>query len=223
MGLFDFFKAPPPIAALPALEDFLDQRAAFLVQKCAYEYSRARSGIQSRKLFKEAAFKAAIQDTAWTNFPLGLEWVSVMVEHVLRDDAGGRAPAMREGLKAAAAAVTHRYPVPRGFAVGFWTEAADRVTRRIDMVGAAPMLPVKDIPLAGAGEFIANLPIHEDIRKEDSTLLTNNLRFNLCRAHDEFAAAADRENLVAVLVAGKRDIALPSVAGGGAASDADPR
>ena len=223
MGLFDFLKSPPPIAAMAELEDFLDQRAAFLVQKCAYEYSRARSGIQSRKLFKEETFRTAIRATSWSNFPYGLAWVSVMVEHVLRDDAGVRAPAMREGLKAAAAAVTHRYPVPENFDAGFWREAAGRVADRIDAAGAASVQPIKDIPLAGAGEFIANLPIHPDIRTEDSELLTNNLRFNLCRAHDEFVAALDRDSLIEALATGKRNIAPPALRGRDTASDADPR
>src|SRR3546814_8157501 len=43
----------PPIADVAALADFIDERAAFTVQKCVYEYSRARAGTMSQKLFKE--------------------------------------------------------------------------------------------------------------------------------------------------------------------------
>ena len=61
MGLFDLFRRPPPIAGLRELDDFMDSQAAFLVQKCIFEYARARSGILSEKLFREPAFAAAME------------------------------------------------------------------------------------------------------------------------------------------------------------------
>ena len=44
MGLFDYFRRKPPIRDVQSLADFIDERAAFLVQKAIYEYSRARAG-----------------------------------------------------------------------------------------------------------------------------------------------------------------------------------
>ena len=37
MGLFDFFRRRPPIRDAQSLADFIDENAAFLVQKAIYE------------------------------------------------------------------------------------------------------------------------------------------------------------------------------------------
>ena len=201
MGLLDFLRRKPAISDLPALSDFLDSRAAFLVQKCLYEYSRARSGILSSKLFKEAAFKEAMEAARWGNYPLCLQHVTIMVEHTLRAGAGNEAGAMREGLIVGVAAVCHRYPVPKGFDAGFWRAADHRVAQRVRLAGLAAPHPIKDLPQETASEFLEKLPIHADLRQFDFELVTNNLRVNLCRAHEDFLAMADAPALVSALVA----------------------
>ena len=212
MGLLGFFNRKPSISDLPALADFLDSRAAFQVQKCLYEYVRARSGLLSQKLFKEEAFKAAMEIGRWRNYPLCLQHVSVMVEHTLRSAAGVEAGAMREGVILAASEVCRRYPVPAGFEATFWDEARERVERRVRQAGLAAPHAVKDLPQETAREFAANMPVHADVRAFDFELVTNNLRLNLCRAHEDFLAAADvRELTRSLILAGER--AVPDTAG----------
>jgi hypothetical protein len=201
MGLLDLLRRKPPVSDLLALSDFLDSRAAFLVQKCLYEYARARSGILSSKLFKEAAFKEAMEPARWGNYPLCLQHVTVMVEHTLRAGADGEAGAMREGLIVAAGAVCRRYPVPKGFDAGFWRAAEHRVAQRVRLAGLAAPRPIKDLPQETASEFMEKVPIHADLRQFDFELVTNNLRVNLCRAHEEFGAMADAPALVSALIA----------------------
>lgn len=212
MGLFDLFRKPPPIATLPALEDFLDSRAAFLVQKCLFEYCRARAGLMWQKLFKEEAFRAAVERARWQNYPIGLETVTLMAEQALRPHAGADAAAMRQGLAAAAGNVTSRYPVPAGFEPEFWAEARRRIAGRIDRAGLAAPLPVKDLPTPTAEEFFANMPIHASLRGGDFVLVRNNLRFNLCRAHEEFTARADLPALAGAAIAGPTPVVLPAAA-----------
>src|SRR5918998_1852540 len=130
MGLLDLLRRKPPIADQRGLEDFLNAQSAFLVQKCIFEYSRARSGVLSSKLFKEPAFRAAVETARWRNYPLCLQNVAVMVEHALRPHAGADGLAVREGLIAAVGRVCRRYPVPPGFDVGFWQAAHERIARR---------------------------------------------------------------------------------------------
>src|SRR5918998_815635 len=89
MGLFNMFRRRPPIRDLPALADFIDRNAAFLVQKGIYEYSRARAGHYAKVLFSEPAFREAIEQSRWSAYPLGLAMVAEVVEGVLRGHAGG--------------------------------------------------------------------------------------------------------------------------------------
>ena len=201
MGLLDLFRRKPPIATASGLEDFLDAQSAFLVQKCIFEYSRARSGLMSSKLFKEPAFMAAVETARWRNYPLCLQDVAVMVEHALRPHAGAGAMRMREGLIAAVGRVCRRYPVPAGFDPGFWTGAHQRIARRIRQAGLAAPHAVKDLPTETAKEFFAGLPIHADLRGYDFELVTNNIRVNLCRAHEDFLGTADLPALAKALAA----------------------
>ncbi|MGQ7790866.1 hypothetical protein ACUN0C_00480 [Faunimonas sp. B44] len=209
MRIADLFRKTPPFASLPALEDFFDSRTAFMVQKCVFEYARARSGLLSSKLFKEAAFMSALNAARWRNYPLCLECVAVMSEHALRPHAGEDGPALRSGIAAAAANVTNRYPIPPGLPAEFWAQARERIAHRIDMAGLAAPHPVKDLPNAIAKEFFANLPIHESLRGHDFVLVTNNLRVNLCRAYEDLLAQADLPRLAEAVMAGPPAVALP--------------
>ncbi len=200
MGLLDLFRRKPPIASAAGLEDFLDAQSAFLVQKCIFEYSRARSGVLSSKLFKEPAFRAAVETARWRNYPLCLQNVAVMVEHALRRHAGD-AMAMRQGLIAAVGRICRRYPVPAGFDPKFWSEAEARIGQRIQRAGLAAPHAVKDLPNETAKEFFAGLPIHADLRGYDFELVTNNIRVNLCRAHEDFVASANLPALARALSA----------------------
>src|SRR6266705_3227916 len=88
MGLFDLFRRTPPIATADALVDFIDQNAAFLVQKGIYEYSRARAGHYSKVLFAEAAFQQSVERSRWQAYPLGLAMVAELVAGVLHPHLG---------------------------------------------------------------------------------------------------------------------------------------
>jgi hypothetical protein len=200
MRLLDIFRRPPAIASPSQLADFLDSRAAFMVQKCLFEYSRARSGVLSQKLFKEAAFREALETARWRNYPLCLRHVAVMAEHALRQAAADRAPAMREGLIAVIAEICRRYPVPQGFEPAFWEQTFEQISRRIRQAGLAAPHAIKDLPKETAREFFQSLPVHKDVRAHDFELITNNLRVNLCRAYDDFIAAADLRVLAEALI-----------------------
>ena len=61
MGLLDFFRRKPPIRDLAAVATFVDENAAFLMQKGLYEYSRARAGHYAKVLFGEPEFQHAVE------------------------------------------------------------------------------------------------------------------------------------------------------------------
>src|SRR5262245_49889591 len=90
LGFLGFFRAPPPIRDAQALADFIDQHAAFLMQKGIYEYSRARAGHYAKVLFRESGFQAAVEQSRWRAYPLGLAMVAELVEGVLRPHGADR-------------------------------------------------------------------------------------------------------------------------------------
>lgn len=196
MGIFDLFRRPPAVDTLPALDDFLDSQAAFLVQKCIFEYARARSGILSEKLFKEPAFAAAVEQSRWRNYPICLGHVALMADAALRPHAPDRAAALADGLVASAARIVGRYGVPDGLAPDFWLVALKDIEGRLRRASLAQPHAVKEIPKEEFKAFFEQLPIHESLRGYDFVLVRNNLRVNLCRAYETFLARMDGPALV---------------------------
>ena len=191
MKWFNFFWPAPRISDAESLRNFLDRHSAFMVQKSVFEYSRARSGLLSTKLFKEPDFVAAADRARWRNYPLCLQVHVLMAYFALRPHAGAQTGAMQRALIATVQDICESYPVPDGFEPEFWTVAAERIKRRIALAGMAGPKPVKDLPREIAEEFFRNMPIHGDLRGCDFELITNNVRVNLCRAHENLGTTAD--------------------------------
>ncbi len=211
MGLLDYFRRPPPIATFADVEDFLDSRTAFLVQKTVYEYARARSGVLSSKLFKEPAFIAALDECRWRNFPIGLGYIVQMVEATLRPDAADRTAALANGLLAASRGVMSRYPVPSGFADDFWAISHTEIAEHLARAQLAPPKSIKDIPVDTVQMFFDNLPIHESLRVHDYTLIKAHLSSNLCRLYEEFIARTDCPAIADTIIEGPPPVAVPHV------------
>ena len=113
MGLFDIFRSRPPIRDRDELAQFIDENAAFLVQKGIYEYARARAGHYAKVLFKEPEFVEAVERSRWTAYPLGLAMVGELVEGVLRPLAADADRSRQlETLRALVLSVFDRYPTP---------------------------------------------------------------------------------------------------------------
>jgi hypothetical protein len=118
--------------------------------------------------------------------------------------------ALADGLVAGVGRVTRRYPVPAGMAPDFWGRAREDIEGRIRRASLAAPHPFKDIPRDEFKTFFDRLPIHESLRGHDVMLVRNNLRINLCRAHETFVARMDAAALVAQLTAGVDAVAAPA-------------
>lgn len=210
-----YFDREPPIADVAALESFLDRHAAFIVQKCIYEYARARSGTMSMALFKEEAFLNAIDVSRWKNFPIGLGNVTEMVLNTMRPHAGDRQALLTDRLIGLAISVTERYPVPDGFPDRFWADARIELDARLRRAALAEPKPVKDVPKPTIQAFFDQLPIHENLRGHDFQLVQNNIRINLCRSYEVFIEQLDAAALIADLFADRPSVALPAGQGAG--------
>ncbi len=200
MGLLDLFRRPAPVDTIEALDGCVDSHAAFLVQKCIYEYCRARSGILAAKLFKEPSFVAAMDRSRWQNYPICLGHVAVMVEGALRPYAGENVVGLTDGIVAVVERVTAGHEAAAGMEAGFWVAARHRIEERLRLASLAAPRAVKDIPKEDYQAFFDQLPIHESLRGHDFVLVRNNLRVNLCRAYETFVARADLPALSRLLV-----------------------
>ena len=211
MGFLDIFKKPPAVDTVGALEDFLDSRSAFMVQKCIWEYSRARAGIQWQKLFKEEGFKEAIEISRWRGFPLMLGNVAEMVEGALRKEVPGRKAELLDAMIATCRAVIHRYPVPRTEADDYWTVQVDWLEKRLARIQLAAPKPVGEVPLETIDLFYEQVPVHETVRQHDYVLIRNHIRMNLVRAYEDFVAVADPPALVERLLRPDEKVSPPGI------------
>ena len=190
MGLLDLFRRKPKIRDQAAVAAFIDENSAFLIQKGIYEYSRARAGHYSKVLFAEREFQAAVEESRWRAYPLGLVMVAEMVEGVLRAGVTDRLVAL-DALSALVLGIFDRYPMPAVLDPQAWGDLRAELARRLQLIGLHPPKRVMDIPEQWAQAYFDLMPIHEKLRGRDFPTTRNYLRVALCNIHDEFIQRAD--------------------------------
>lgn len=202
MGFFDMFRRRPPIRDAAALAEFIDENAAFLMQKGLYEYSRARAGHYSKVLFSEPEFQAAIEASRWRAYPLGLAIVTEMVEGELRPQFGDDRGSALEALVALVLSVFDRYPVPAALGQVEWSDARRELARRLALIGTHPPKRVMDIPLQFVQVYFDLMPIHEKLRGRDFPTTRNYLSVSLCNIHEALTKRVDGPAVASVLCQG---------------------
>ena len=190
MGLIDMFRRRPRIRDQGGVAVFIDENAAFLMQKGIYEYSRARAGHYSKVLFREPGFQAAVEAARWRAHPLGLAMVAEMVDGMLRDHVAEPHAAL-DSLSALTLGVFDRYPVPAALGEQVWSEERAELTRRLKLIGLHPPKRAIDIPEQWAQTYFDLMPIHEKLRGRDFPTTRNYLRVAICNIRDEFEKRAD--------------------------------
>lgn len=200
MGLLDaILGRKKMIASWAGVEDFVDSRAAFLVNRSMYEYSRARAGILAEKLFREASFKAAIEEGRWRAFPVSLANVLELVDGHVRPAAAGREAALLEALVRVGRNVLARYPCPQGIEPAWWIGRGEGIETRIRLSALADPKPPQDIPKATFDEIFERVPIHPDLMKLDREVVLNHMRGMMVNIAAEAADQLDRAALVEAL------------------------
>ena len=190
MGLLDFLRRKPPIRDAAAVGAFIDENAAFLVQKGIYEYARARAGHYAKVMFKEPGFHAAVEVSRWRAYPLGLAMVAEMVEGVLHANGADRLT-VRDLVSTLALDIFDRYPVPAVLGERAWSEQRVELARQLQLIGLHPPKRVIDIPEQWAQTYFDLMPIHEKLRGRDFPTTRNYLRVTMCNIHDEFTDRLD--------------------------------
>jgi hypothetical protein len=198
LGLLEFFRGPPSIRDLAGLADFIDQQAAFLVQKGIYEYSRARAGHYSKVLFREQGFQVAVEQSRWRAYPLGLVMVAELVEGVLRPHASDRGKQLA-ALGALVCSVFDRYPVPGAIGAQTWSEARAELVRGLQLIGLHAPKRSFDICEPFTERYFNLIPIDQKLRRPDYPTIRNYLRVTLCNIHDEFSRRMDAKDVTGLL------------------------
>lgn len=202
MGFFDVFRRKPPICDRDGLAQFIDEHAAFLVQKGIYEYSRARAAHYAKVLMSEQGFLDAVERSRWEAYPLGLAMVGELTEGILRPHLGEDRRAGLDALIAIVLDVFDRYPVPAPIGETAWREARAELSRRLDLVSLHPPKLAKDIAAPYAESYFSLMPIHEKLRATEFPTLHNYLKATLCNMHDELSKRIDAPAVADVLRAG---------------------
>lgn len=195
-GLFG--KSRPRIATREALEDFLDANAAYLVQRCLYEYARGAAAYQWQPLMEEPIFRAAMERSRWRAYPLGLAAVAEVAEGVLRP-AAARPDVLMQAMERSCARVLARHQPPAEIGEAEWAEAGADVQSRVARAGLAAPRPVRMVAAGIAPEVFELIPIVEQFRGKDPYMARNNLSVALIAIHDEFVERADTAALAAAL------------------------
>lgn len=189
LPLLDFFRRKPPIRDTAGLADFIDENAAFLMQKGIYEYSRARAGHYAKVLFGESGFRAAVEESRWRAYPLGLALVAEMVDTRLRPVVG--VATSSAALRDIVLSVFDRYPVPAAIGPEAWAASRAELRERLDRIGLHPPKRVIDIPEPFADTYFACMPIHEKLRGSDFPTIKSYLKVTLSNIHDELTKRMD--------------------------------
>jgi hypothetical protein len=198
LGFLGFFRGRPPIRDAQSLADFIDQHAAFLMQKGIYEYSRARAGHYAKVLFRESGFQTAVEESRWRAYPLGLAMVAELVEGVLRPHGADRHLQL-DALSALVLGVFDRYPVPAALGEQTWSEARAELARRLQLIGLHAPKRAFDICEPWTDTYFNLMPIYEKLRRPDYPTIRNYLRVTLCNIHDEFTKRLDATAVAAAL------------------------
>jgi hypothetical protein len=205
MGWLDFLRRRPPrIDDVASLSVFIDERAAFLVQKGIYEYARARAAHYAKVLFREPEFLDAVERARWQAYPLGLAMVGELVEGMLRESAGEDRHKVLERLTAVVLTVFDRYPLPAPINAADWQALRDEIAQRLAAVSLHPPKPAKDIPEPFVQRYFDLMPIHQKLRASEFPTIRNYLRITLCNIHDQLSPRLDVPGVVAALRTGER-------------------
>jgi hypothetical protein len=199
MALFDFFRRRPPISDTGALADFIDQNAAFLVQKGIYDYARARSGPYAKSLLAQPDFIEALNRSRWRAYPLGLAMVGEMVEGVLRPYAGENRSAILDPLSTLVLEVFDRHPVPTTAGSAAWQAARGELVRKLAQISAHPPKLVIDIPEQYAERYFNMMPFDKELLSEDVPTTRSYLRLRLIHIRDELVERMDASKLASAL------------------------
>jgi hypothetical protein len=198
MGLLDFLRRKPPIRNLGELADFIDENAAFLVQKGIYDYSRARSGHYAKVMLTDPGFQAALDQSRWSAYPLGLAMVGEMVEATLAPEAADRR-SLLDPLIALVLSVFDRYPVPASIRPEDWQAARAELALHLERLSTHPPKRVIDIPEPFYERYFAMMPFGKEFLTNDAPTARGFMQLQLVNMQENLLARIDKVDIASQL------------------------
>lgn len=203
MRLLDFLlRRKPSIQTPQDLADFIDEQAAFLVQKGIYDYSRARSGHYSKVMLADEGFQTALNRSRWRAFPLGLAMVGETVETVLAPQAGANRRSELDPLIKLVLSVYDRYPRPPELSEEEWTEGRADLALHLERLSTHPPKRVIDIPVPFADRYFQMMPFDKPFLTPDAPTARSFMQLQLVKVQDELMKRMDAGRMVTTLRAG---------------------
>lgn len=193
--------AAVPIADRAALEAFLEQRAAFIAQKCAIDYCRGKTGLASYALFTEKPFLNALEICRWETFAVVLGDLIVVAEGHLRPHvAPGQHLLLCNALTRLYSAVLARSPVLVHREQG-WDDAIALFSARLDTARSGNRQGARDVADHSAKRLFETLPIHASMRKLDEEVVYGAVRFRMIAVSQEMQRRLAPAEVIRELVA----------------------
>ena len=187
MRLLDFLlRRKPPIRDTRALADFIDENAAFLVQKGIYDYSRARSGHFAKVMLTDKGFQGALNRSRWRAFPLGLAMVGETV-----DAARGDRRAVLDPLIALVLSVYDRYPRPEELTDEEWAAGRAGLALHLERLSTHPPKRIIDIPVPFAERYFEMMPFDKQFLTPDAPTARGFLQLQLVSVSEQLSERMD--------------------------------
>jgi hypothetical protein len=197
MGLLDFFRRRKPAIQTPdQLADFIDEQAAFLVQKGIYDYARARSGPYSKVMLADPGFQSALDRSRWSAFPLGLAMVGETVETVLAPHAGGNRRSALDPLISLVLSVQARYPRPAALSDEEWAAGRADLALHLERLSTHPPKRVIDIPVPFAERYFEMMPFDKPFLTPDAPTARGFMQLQLVKMQEELMNRMDADAMV---------------------------
>ena len=194
MGLLDFLRRKPPIRNAEELADFIDENAAFLVQKGIYDYSRARSGHFAKVMLADPGFQAALDHSRWRAYPLGLAMVGEMVDATLASQSGDRR-SLLDPLIALVLSVFDRYPVPAASNAEEWQAARAELALHLERLSTHPPKRVIDIPEPFYERYFAMMPFAKQFLTNDAPTARGFMQLQLVNMQENLLSRLDKVDM----------------------------
>lgn len=161
---------------LARLQEVVRTTAAFLAQGASYSYLRARSGTHAERLFREAAFGAALNRCKWEAFAAAAADLLLLVELEMRPhnlpaaELSVALSNLYEHILATEAVPEHRQP--NGWAVEI-SEFRDRTEAAL----RHPPESLRKICRHTGRTIMRFAPVTDEVRELDSPMVLNNVEF----------------------------------------------
>lgn len=194
MGFLDFFRRKPKIRDPKALADFIDEQAAFLVQKGIYDYSRARSGHFAKVMLADKGFQGALNRSRWRAFPLGLAMIGETVDAGLVPQAADRR-AVLDPLIALVLSVHDRYPRPQELTEEEWSAGRDELKLHLERLSTHPPKRIIDIPEPFAERYFAMMPFDKPFLTPDAPTARGFMQLQLVSVNEQLKERMDAADM----------------------------